>query len=275
MNMFVQYHNVEREGLPLTDPPFSERRLCIHTHRPHVQNAAGRVFLIAGLGRPREYFLWETFEVEKVRLHSNGEFEASGTGWQLAPPQRLRGKAFEKFKASCANFVGFRCVIDLPYSQTLWKLAETHRPPARPEETVKFLKNLLHLLPGDDPSREIVLDLLARLEPMRALSIRQPHAEAILRGVKKVEYRSGPTHVRGRVLIYAGLGRYSAEKEADMMEEYGIRDVACDDLPRGVLVGTVDLYDCDGGEWHVRDPRRAEKPVGPTNQPQPVWFKPF
>src|SRR5262249_50928348 len=45
----------------------------------------------------------------------------------------------------------------------------------------------------------------------------QPHAEAIMRGVKTVEYRSGPTNVRGRVLIYAGLGRYSASDEAEMM----------------------------------------------------------
>jgi hypothetical protein len=60
-----------------------------------------------------------------------------------------------------------------------------------------------------------------------------------------------------------------------MMAEYGIRDVACNDLPRGVLVGTVDLYDCNGGKWYVRDPRRAAKLLKPKNQPQPVWFNPF
>jgi len=38
---------------------------------------------------------------------------------------------------------------------------------------------------------------------MRALSIRQPHAEAIMRGIKKIEYRSGPTKTRGRIHIYA------------------------------------------------------------------------
>jgi hypothetical protein len=60
-----------------------------------------------------------------------------------------------------------------------------------------------------------------------------------------------------------------------MMAEYGIRDVACDDLPRGVLVGTVDLFDCDGGEWYVHSPRRAANLRKPKNQPQPVWFIPF
>ncbi len=45
---------------------------------------------------------------------------------------------------------------------------------------------------------------------MRALSIRQPHAEAIMRRVKPIEYRTRPTHIRERVYIYAGLGRYPA-----------------------------------------------------------------
>ena len=121
----------------------------------------------------------------------------------------------------------------------------------------------------------MVLTALERYEPVRALSTRQPHAEAILRDVKKIEYRSGPTNVRGRILIYASLGRYSTEDEADMMAEYGIEDMSCDDLPRGVLVGSVELLHSDGGDWHVRNPHRAEMLATPTNQPQPVWFRPF
>ena len=39
---------------------------------------------------------------------------------------------------------------------------------------------------------------------MRALSIRQPYAELILRGVKTIEYRSRPTKIIGeRFYIYA------------------------------------------------------------------------
>src|SRR5262245_55338100 len=102
MNLYVQYHNVELKGLPLSDPPFRETRLCIHTRRPHVQEAEGRVFLIAGVGTPRRYFLWESFEVVEVQQKTDGEFEASGTGWQLAPPQALKGKAFEAFRSACA-----------------------------------------------------------------------------------------------------------------------------------------------------------------------------
>lgn len=114
---------------------------------------------------------------------------------------------------------------------------------------------------------------------MKALSIRQPHAEAIMRGVKSIEFRSRPTKIRERVFIYASLGRYSPEEEAKMLAMYGISDVACDDLPRGVLIGTVELWDCTGGDgdyrWHVRNPERAEKLVQPTKHPQPIWFNPF
>ncbi len=43
---------------------------------------------------------------------------------------------------------------------------------------------------------------------MRALSIRQPYAEEILRGIKKVEYRNRPTRVLGqRFYIYAASSR--------------------------------------------------------------------
>ncbi len=40
--------------------------------------------------------------------------------------------------------------------------------------------------------------------PMRALSIRQPYAELILRGIKTIEYRSRRTRITGeRIYIYA------------------------------------------------------------------------
>ena len=108
---------------------------------------------------------------------------------------------------------------------------------------------------------------------MRALSVRQPHAEAIIRGVKTIEYRSRATNVRGRVYIYAAKGRYSAEQEAQFAQQYGMDDV--ESLDRGVLIGTVEISGCDGGEWQLASPQRLETPIAPEKQPQPVWFKPF
>lgn len=60
-----------------------------------------------------------------------------------------------------------------------------------------------------------------------------------------------------------------------MLDEYGIADMHCDDLPRGVLIGTVELYDCDEGDWNLREPQRLTDPVKPVVQPQPIWFYPF
>lgn len=100
-----------------------------------------------------------------------------------------------------------------------------------------------------------------------------------MRGVKPIEYRSHPTNVREKIYIYAAKRRYPPDDEAEMMARYGVKDVACDDLPRGVLVGTVELWDCTGTEgdyhWHVRNPERLTKLVKPTKRPQPSWFNPF
>ncbi|MHB0959289.1 MAG: ASCH domain-containing protein [Pirellulaceae bacterium] len=102
----------------------------------------------------------------------------------------------------------------------------------------------------------------------RALSIRQPYAELIMLGEKTVEDRGRATTVRGRIAIYASLsGEYLEEAE-----EYQLNP---DKLPRGVIIGTVDLFDCDKGEWKLRDPQRLATPVKPTAHPQPVWFYPF
>ena len=64
-----------------------------------------------------------------------------------------------------------------------------------------------------------------------------------------------------------------------MLEMYSIDDVACDDLPRGVLIGTVELWECTGVATITNGTsaalQRAEKLVKPTKHPQPVWFNPF
>jgi hypothetical protein len=113
---------------------------------------------------------------------------------------------------------------------------------------------------------------------MKALSARQPQAEAIMRGVKPIEHRSYLTKVRGRIYIYASRNRFVAENEAQMLKMYGMTDVNIEDLPRGVLVGTVELWDCTGSggnyQWHLRNPERARELLKPTKAPRPL-FEPF
>jgi superfamily II DNA or RNA helicase len=112
-------------------------------------------------------------------------------------------------------------------------------------------------------------------DQLKALSIRQPWAELILRGEKTVEYRSQPTKFRGRVYIYAALGT-SSDLDPDATEQLGVH---LEDLPRGVIVGTVEIADCSGCdgeyEWSLARPHRLDQPLVPQEQPQPVWFHPF
>lgn len=115
---------------------------------------------------------------------------------------------------------------------------------------------------------------VARLEITRAISIRQPYVELILRGVKQKEFRSLPTNIRGRVYLYASL------RPADDRRAWRVVDRNVGTLPVGVIVGTLDIVDCRWDDRHSRyeylltDPRRIRPHRVPRNQPQPVFWRP-
>jgi hypothetical protein len=106
----------------------------------------------------------------------------------------------------------------------------------------------------------------------RALSVRQPYAENIMRGTKKIEYRSRKTKIRGRVYIYAS-------KTPGYDGDFKKLKAKPGDFPVGVLIGTVEIVDCKGEEgdyrWKLANPQRLKRAVAPERRPQPVWFKPF
>jgi hypothetical protein len=109
--------------------------------------------------------------------------------------------------------------------------------------------------------------------PTRALSIRQPYAELILRRIKKFEYRTRPTSIIGeRFYVYASLTPGDPEDWATMGLHPG-------ELPTGVIVGTVEVDYCKGKagdyKWHLKSPKRLRRNLRPRNHPQPGWFKPF
>jgi predicted transcriptional regulator len=110
----------------------------------------------------------------------------------------------------------------------------------------------------------------------RALSIRQPYVELIFRGSKRAEYRNRPTQIRGRIYVYASLKPGDVEYGA----RRGISREAFDALPRGVIVGSVDLVGCrrrgdDDFAWVLAWPRRYSKPVPVQGQqPQPAFWRP-
>ena len=142
---------------------------------------------------------------------------------------------------------------------------------------------------------------------VRALSIRQPFAELILRGIKTVEYRSRPTRIIGEpFLIYAS--KAPGQKPGGAGPRVWSRDLAGGQppawlielaeqvrmiepeferltLPTGVIVGTAVIERSvplagpgpavPHYAWHLTGVERARQLRKPTRMPQPVWFSPF
>jgi len=81
---------------------------------------------------------------------------------------------------------------------------------------------------------------------MRAITIQQPGAELILQGRKTFELRTWAISHRGRIAIHAGK---RVKTEAGVAH-----GLDADSLPRGALVGTVDIMDVtefDQASWQA------------------------
>jgi len=108
----------------------------------------------------------------------------------------------------------------------------------------------------------------------RAISIRQPYVELILRGEKRKEFRSVRTTVRGRVFLYASV---SPADDPAYWRKVGKEP---GELPTGRIVGTVEVVDCvwdrryDCWAYVLARPRRIRPYRAVKNQPQPVWWRP-
>jgi hypothetical protein len=103
-----------------------------------------------------------------------------------------------------------------------------------------------------------------RQNDWRALSIRQPWAHAILHLGKDVENRKWRTHFRGPILIQVSL---KIEREEALKLK-----LDPDNLPTGVIVGSVEIVDCvrnsrskwaNARHWHwlLENPRALMKPI--------------
>ncbi|HVT87730.1 MAG TPA: ASCH domain-containing protein [Tepidisphaeraceae bacterium] len=129
---------------------------------------------------------------------------------------------------------------------------------------------------------------------MRALSIRQPYAELILRGIKTIEYRSRPTKIIGeRFYIYAAGKKWTGAGDSKIwsrdlsMPKGGpslwmlelAKHLILGELPTGAIVGSAVIEKVTEGEdfyeWHLGGVERLERLRKPKGHPQPVWFKPF
>ncbi|MBX3451404.1 MAG: ASCH domain-containing protein [Planctomycetaceae bacterium] len=124
-----------------------------------------------------------------------------------------------------------------------------------------------------------------------ALGIQQPWAELILRGVKTLEVRSQPTRTAGTIYLYASRRPSTLPAAAEIVERLGL-DLGA--LPKGLLVGTVELVGCRSATpadaamacvpqellagqyvWELGNPQRLAEPLAPRFLPYGVWFYPF
>jgi len=75
---------------------------------------------------------------------------------------------------------------------------------------------------------------------MRALSITQPWATLIIRGVKEVETRSWTTDIRGRIAIHASKN-FPPDARDFAMEQVGYGRLHQGPIPCGAILGTAEL----------------------------------
>ena len=112
---------------------------------------------------------------------------------------------------------------------------------------------------------------------MKAISIMQPFAYLIVHGHQPVENRGWRTSYRGRLLIHAS--RTFANIDDSEFYDFGFDEEFIDmlrstDIPRGALVGEVDLVDCvtDSDSPWFRGPYGLEL-ENPLAYDKPIPYK--
>lgn len=126
---------------------------------------------------------------------------------------------------------------------------------------------------------------------MRAFTVNQPYAYAIVAGLKGYETRTRKTNIRGRVAVHAGKQKIEL---ADMSVALVPREGQS--LHYGAVVGAVEIVDCVPVEeiadtltereralgdyspgrfaWVLRNPEMFSKPI-PARGQQGWWNWPF
>lgn len=116
---------------------------------------------------------------------------------------------------------------------------------------------------------------------MKALTVRQPWAQSIILGRKDVENRNWQTPHRGRIAIHAALAIAPPDDLAYFQTilkcEGDPAELMIENLPRGVILGTVEIYDVVQNhdsiwtmdapfQWLFRDAIRFDKPIPATGK---------
>jgi hypothetical protein len=105
---------------------------------------------------------------------------------------------------------------------------------------------------------------------MKAFTVRQPWAWALVMGYKDVENRSRRTNHRGPILVHAA--KQMDPEGFQLLWELGLYGKLPADLPTGGLVGQVEIVDCitnsdspwaQSNSWHwvIRKPQSFNSPL--------------
>ena len=109
---------------------------------------------------------------------------------------------------------------------------------------------------------------------MKAFTVYQPYAHAIVAGVKHYETRPRRTNIRGRVAVHAGrLDEVQATKHLTNGEFWAVLEAAGGggNLPRGAVIGTVEIVDCVPVEELVDSLDNRERLLGDYSPGRFAW----
>ena len=100
---------------------------------------------------------------------------------------------------------------------------------------------------------------------MKAFTVYQPYAYAIVAGLKEYETRSMRTNIRGRVAVHAAKGRSFISMEAVMaLPKYPA-------LRFGAVLGTVEIVDCLPAEEVINILTERERSLGNFSPGHFAW----
>lgn len=112
---------------------------------------------------------------------------------------------------------------------------------------------------------------------MKALTIAQPWAQLLVLGVKQYETRTWRTSHRGPLLIHAG--RKLTRSQSKLWEEEPLRTLLpglgfarARDLPRGAILGTVEVLDCIDVDALFEDLSEQERALGDFRPGRWAWM---
>lgn len=102
---------------------------------------------------------------------------------------------------------------------------------------------------------------------MKAITLTEPWASLVVAGRKTIETRSWPTSVRERIAIHAAKAMPGFAREAAL--EFGLDP---DQLPRGLVLGSVQLVACARTEEVRRSVRPEELVFGDFGNGRWAWL---